>query len=299
MKKEVLLDLIRYKKSFLCVGLDSDPEKFPAHLQKEDDPVFAFNKAIIDATLPYAVAYKPNMAFYESRGADGWRSLERTMDYLQQLEPRPFIIADAKRGDIGNTSAMYARAFFQHLNADGVTLSPYMGEDTVSPFLNFPDKWAVILALTSNKSARDFQMLRPRQSRFGKLFCRRGASSRTLYECVLRRAMQWGSPENTMFVVGATQAERLEGIRKIVPEHFLLVPGVGSQGGSLEDVARYGLNKECGLLVNASRSILFASKGEDFAEAAAAEAKKMQTQMAGLLAQFSRLGEQRNEQGIA
>lgn len=290
MKKEALLELIRSKQSFLCVGLDSDPEKIPAHLQQGDDPVFAFNKAIIDATLPYAVAYKPNMAFYECSGAAGWKSLEKTMHYLYHLSPRPFVIADAKRGDIGNTSAMYARAFFQHLNADGVTLSPYMGEDTVAPFFTFPDKWAVILALTSNKSARDFQMLRPRQNRFGKFFCRRGPSSRTLYEWVLRRSMQWGNPENTMFVVGATQAEKLEGIRKIVPDHFLLVPGVGSQGGSLEDVARYGLNKECGLLVNASRSILFASRGEDFAEAAAAEAKKMQAQMAGLLAQFSSLG---------
>lgn len=286
MTKNELFELIKKKGSFLCVGLDSDIKKIPAHLLKLEDPVFEFNKRIIDATLPFAVAYKPNTAFYECRGVDGWKSLERTMEYLNQLTPKPFVIADAKRGDIGNTSAMYAQAFFDHMNADAVTLSPYMGEDTVAPFLKYDGKWAVILALTSNKSARDFQLLRPLQSSFDKMFRKSAKSSRSLYKIIIRRSMEWGSANNVMFVVGATKAEKLAGIRKIVPYHFLLVPGVGSQGGSLGDVARYGLNQQCGLLVNASRSIIFASQGEDFEEAAGAEAHKMQMEMHLLLQKY-------------
>lgn len=288
MTKNELFALIREKGSFLCVGLDSDIKKIPEHLLKEEDPVFEFNRRIIDATLPYTVAYKPNMAFYESRGTEGWKSLERTMEYLHQCNPKPFVIADAKRGDIGNTSAMYAQAFFEHLNADAVTLSPYMGEDTFTPFLEYEGKWAIILALTSNKSARDFQLMRPRQSTFDKLFRKNAKSSQPLFKKVIRRSMQWGSNNNIMFVVGATQAAKLAGIRKIVPYHFLLVPGIGKQGGSLSEVAKYGLNQQCGLLVNSSRGIIFASGGEDFAEAAGNEARKIQGEMQELLKKYLR-----------
>lgn len=283
MDRKELYGQIKDKGSFLCVGLDTDIQKIPDHLKNHDDPVFEFNRRIIDATLPYAVAYKPNMAFYECRGTDGWKSLERTIDYLNRLQPRPFIIADAKRGDIGNTSGMYASAFFERMNADAVTLAPYMGEDSVSPFLKFPGKWAIILALTSNPGSEDFQMLQPRSKQKEELFGSKKNEHRMLYEFIIQRSASWGNPDNTMFVVGATKAEKLAGIRKLIPDHFLLVPGVGSQGGSLSEVARYGMNDQCGLLVNASRSIIFASSGEDFADAAAHEAKSMADEMKSLL----------------
>ncbi|HRY99835.1 MAG TPA: orotidine-5'-phosphate decarboxylase, partial [Bacteroidales bacterium] len=224
MTREQLHSLIRSKGSFLCVGLDTDLRKIPPHLLKEEDAAFAFNRAIIDATLPYAVAYKPNLAFYESRGLEGWRSLERTLEYLQQLEPRPFIIADAKRGDIGNTSEMYARAFFERLGADAVTLAPYMGKDSVAPFLGFEGKWAIVLALTSNEGSADFQLLRPGRRDRRDIFGKREKEKRPLYEYVIRKTVSWGNPDNLMFVVGATRAESLEGIRQLIPDHFLLVP---------------------------------------------------------------------------
>lgn len=269
-----LTELIRRKKSFLCVGLDSDIEKIPAHLKGFEDPVFEFNRRIIDATLPFAVAYKPNLAFYESRGIAGMQSLLKTMEYLDQFRNECFTIADAKRGDIGNTSAQYARAFFDKaasgLNFDAVTVAPYMGEDSVSPFLGFSGKWVILLALTSNKGAGDFQFIS-------------GNDGEKLHEHVLRTSQQWGDKENMMYVVGATRAEMLTGVRKIVPDHFLLVPGVGAQGGSLQEVARYGLNGSCGLLVNASRSIIFASKELDFAEKAGAEAEAIQKEMEVIL----------------
>jgi orotidine-5'-phosphate decarboxylase len=274
MNREQLIHLIRQKQSFLCVGLDSDMEKIPAHLRNTADPIYEFNRQIIDATLPYAVAYKPNLAFYESRGIAGLNSLNKTMAYLESFRDQCFTIADAKRGDIGNTSAQYAKAFFckqdSGLDFDAVTVAPYMGEDSVKPFLSFEDKWVILLALTSNKGAADFQLLEDRQGE--KLFSK-----------VLTTAASWGNPGNMMFVVGATRAEMLAEVRKIVPDHFLLVPGVGAQGGSLQEVARYGLNKDCGLLVNASRSIIYASGSTDFTERAAAEAKVMQEEMAGLL----------------
>lgn len=274
MKRSQLIELIRQKKSFLCVGLDSDIQKLPKHLMVHDDPVFEFNKQIIDATLPYTVAYKPNFAFYESHGIYGLLSLKKTMDYLENFRNEVFTIADAKRGDIGNTSTQYATGFFRKESSgfdfDAVTIAPYMGNDSVQPFLTFEGKWAIILALTSNKGSDDFQMTEDK-------------SGKKLFEKVLENSSKWGSAENTMYVVGATKAEMLAGIRKIVPDHFLLVPGVGAQGGDLNEVARYGLSKECGLLVNASRSILFASSGEDFATVAAAEAKSMQSQMAEIM----------------
>lgn len=261
MTREQLIQLIRQRQSFLCVGLDTDPAKIPAGVS-----VIEFNKAIVDATRNYCVAYKPNTAFYECRGAQGWHDLEETIRYIGTSH---FIIADAKRGDIGNTSAQYAKAFFESLPCDAVTVAPYMGRDSVEPFMQHPGKWAVVLALTSNSGAADFEL----QS------CGDGA----LYEKVLRTVAQWGTAENNMFVVGATQAHMLAQVRQIVPHHFLLVPGVGAQGGSLSEVARYGLNKDCGLLVNASRSILYASADSDFAEAAAKEAKRMQAEMAAHL----------------
>jgi orotidine-5'-phosphate decarboxylase len=270
MTYEELFEQIREKRSFLCVGLDTDIHKIPAHLLLEDDPVFAFNRAVIDATLPYAVAFKPNVAFYEARGASGWESLKKTFRYLREKAPEIFLIADAKRGDIGNTSAKYAHAFFEELDADAVTLSPYMGRDTAEPFLAYENKWTVLLALTSNPSAADFQYFENK-------------AGQPLYEKVLETSKNWGTTGQIMYVVGATRAEALTKVRKIVPEHFLLVPGVGAQGGSLEMVARYGMNDRCGLLVNSSRSILYASQGKDFAEKAAAEAKKWQIQMEKLL----------------
>lgn len=276
MTRKELIALIQKKQSFLCVGLDSDIKKIPKHLLSEPDPVYTFNKAIIDATLPYAVAYKPNLAFYESRGSVGLKSLEKTMQYLENYRGEVFTIADAKRGDIGSTSEQYALSFFHKphscMEFDAVTVTPYMGSDSVKPFMKFPDKWVILLALTSNQGSFDFQHLVINET------------GRRLFEEVLHRSYQWGaSPDNMMFVVGATQANLLTHVRQIVPDHFLLVPGVGAQGGSLEEVARYGMNRECGLLVNSSRGIIFASQDKHFAEAAANEALKMQQQMAQLL----------------
>lgn len=267
MNSDQLYSQIVKKQSFLCVGLDSDIAKLPECVISAEDPQLEFNKAIIDATAQYTVCYKPNLAFYEERGEAGWRSFEATCRYIRERYPEIFIIADAKRGDIGNTSAMYARAFFDTNLVDAVTLSPYMGEDTVKPFLGYEDKWAVILALTSNPSAKDFELLKLE-------------SGKRVYEQVFETSSTWGNTDNTMYVVGATQASELSSIRKIVPDHFLLVPGVGAQGGSLQDVARYGMNSRCGLLVNSSRGIIFADKSENFATAAALEAKKMQAEMA-------------------
>lgn len=276
MNRSELFQLIRKKKSFLCVGLDSDLNKIPKHLLASADPVFDFNKQIIDATLPYAVAYKPNLAFYESHGIKGMLSLEKTMNYLENFRDEVFAIADAKRGDIGNTSTQYAISVFDKsasgFSFDAITVAPYMGEDSVKPFLAFPGKWAIVLALTSNKGSEDFQ-----------LFADSGQTR--LFERVLRRTAQWGNADNMMYVVGATKAEMFEDIRKIVPNHFLLVPGVGAQGGDLKAVAKHGLNDHCGLLVNASRSILFASSGNDFDQKAALEAKSMQEEMHQILIQ--------------
>lgn len=270
MNRTDLFNLICKKKSFLCVGLDSDLNKIPKHLLESEDPVFEFNKLIIDATLPFAVAYKPNLAFYESRGTKGMISLEKTMNYLDNFKDEVFTIADAKRGDIGNTSTQYAVSVFDKKASgfcfDAITVAPYMGEDSVKPFLAFPDKWAIILALTSNKGSDDFQLFTDE-------------NDTRLFERVLERTSKWGTTDNIMYVVGATKAEMLEGIRKIVPDHFLLVPGVGAQGGDLKAVTKYGLNNHCGLLVNASRSILFSSFDTDFAEKAALEAKTMQQEM--------------------
>ena len=273
MNYNQLFGQIRAKQSFLCVGLDTDVRKLPETVRGEEDPIFAFNRAIVDATAAYTVCYKPNLAFYEEHGAAGMESFERTCRYIREKYPEIFIIADAKRGDIGNTSAMYARAFFEQGLVDAVTLSPYMGRDTVAPFLEYEGKWSVILALTSNPSAADFELLTL-------------ADGRKVYEQVLRTASQWGSKENTMFVVGATQAMMLSGIRKLVPDHFLLVPGVGAQGGSLRDVAAHGMNSHCGLLVNSSRGIIYASKEADFAEVAGQKAAEMQAEMAELLEQY-------------
>ena len=270
MTYDQLFEQIKKKKSFLCVGLDSDIAKIPSHLLEEEDPVFAFNKAIVDATAEVAIAYKPNIAFYESRGVEGWQSLERTMKYIKTTYPEIFTIADAKRGDIGNTSQMYAKAFLETLDFDAITVAPYMGEDSVTPFLQYEGKWVVLLALTSNKGAFDFQF-----------FAENGEK---LYERVLKKSQEWGNDRNMMYVVGATKADMLEGIRKIVPEHFLLVPGVGAQGGSLEEVAKYGMNSHCGLLVNSSRGIIFADRTEDFARRAGEEARKLQADMERLLA---------------
>lgn len=274
MNRNDLFKLIQEKKSFLCVGLDSDLNKIPKHLLGFDDPVFEFNKQIIDATLSFAVAYKPNLAFYESRGIKGMVSLEKTMNYLENFSDEVFTIADAKRGDIGNTSTQYAVSVFDRqasgFSFDAITVAPYMGEDSVKPFLAFQGKWAIVLALTSNKGSDDFQL-------FSDM------NETRLFERVLQRTSKWGTPDNMMYVVGATKAEMFEGIRKIVPDHFLLVPGVGAQGGNLNAVAKYGLNDHCGLLVNASRSILFASDGTDFAEKAALESLIMQKEMEAIL----------------
>ena len=267
-----LFEQIKKKKSFLCVGLDSDIAKIPQHLLTAEDPVFEFNKAIIDATVEVAIAYKPNIAFYESRGLAGWKSLENTVKYIKTNYPDIFTIADAKRGDIGNTSQMYAKAFLETLDFDSITVDPYMGEDSVTPFLQYPGKWVILLALTSNKGAFDFQFFEN--------------SGEKLYEKVLKKSQEWGDKQNMMYVVGATKAEMLEGIRKIVPDHFLLVPGVGAQGGSLEEVAKYGMNSHCGLIVNSSRGIIFADKTEHFAERAAEEARKLQQDMMRLLAEY-------------
>jgi orotidine-5'-phosphate decarboxylase len=270
MNKSQLFEQIKKKKSFLCVGLDSDIQKIPPFLLDTSDPIFYFNQKIIDATAPYTVAYKPNLAFYESNGLEGWNSLEKTVHYLRQNYPDIFLIADAKRGDIGNTSAMYARTFFETYNFDAVTIAPYMGEDSVSPFLGYPDKWVILLALTSNKGAFDFQFMEDQQGE-------------KLFQKVLRKSQEWADAENMMYVVGATKAEELAGIREIVPDHFLLVPGVGAQGGSLSEVANFGMNDQCGLLVNSSRAILYTSVASDFAERAREAAIEVQTEMKNLL----------------
>lgn len=267
MNKQTLIENIRRKQSFLCVGLDTDIKKIPAHLLQEEDPIFSFNKAIIDATAPYCIAYKPNLAFYESMGVKGWIAFEKTVKYIQEHYPDQFIIADAKRGDIGNTSQMYAQTFFGEQNIDAVTVAPYMGEDSVTPFLNYEGKWVILLALTSNKGSQDFQLTAD-------------AQGERLFEKVLRTSQQWGNTENLMYVVGATQGKMFQDIRAIAPHHFLLVPGVGAQGGSLEEVCQYGMNKDCGLIVNSSRAIIYADKSEHFAEVAAIEAKKVQAEMA-------------------
>jgi orotidine-5'-phosphate decarboxylase len=261
---------IKKKESFLCVGLDSDIEKLPDFILSEPDPVYSFNKAIIDATIDYAVAYKPNLAFYEVNGEKGWLSLKKTVAYIRRNYPDIFLIADAKRGDIGNTSEMYAKTFFETFDFDAVTLSPYMGKDTVVPFLKFPNKWSVLLALTSNPSAGDFQYMED-------------CNGTRLFERVLVTSKEWGNVNNTMYVVGATRAEMLAEIRTVVPEHFLLVPGIGAQGGCLEDVAKYGMNSICGLLVNSSRAILYADKTERFADAASKEANRIQLDMKRIL----------------
>lgn len=267
MTKEQLFENILRKQSFLCVGLDTDIKKIPEHLLKEEDPIFAFNKAIIDATQDLCIAYKPNLAFYESLGVKGWMAFEKTVKYIKQHYPDQFIIADAKRGDIGNTSTMYARTFFEELDIDSVTVAPYMGEDSVSPFLAYPGKWVILLALTSNKGSHDFQLTAD-------------AEGERLFEKVLRKSQQWGSNEQMMYVVGATQGRAFEDIRRIVPDHFLLVPGVGAQGGSLEEVCKYGMNSQCGLIVNSSRGIIYVDKSEQFAAASRRAAQEVQAQMA-------------------
>lgn len=271
MNREQLFEVIKQKKSFLCIGLDTDINKIPSHLLSTDDPVFEFNKQIIDATFEVTAAYKPNLAFYESMGPKGWESLQKTVAHIRSKGENIFIIADAKRGDIGNTSEMYAKTFFETMDFDAVTLAPYMGLDTVSPFLNYEGKWSVILALTSNKSASDFQYIQDKET------------GEKLFETVLKKSSTWGTSNQIMYVVGATKAEALTGIRQIVPEHFLLVPGVGAQGGSLQEVAKYGLNGHCGLLVNSSRGIIYASKEKDFAEKAYEAAKEMQVEMDEIL----------------
>ena len=283
MNIEALIKNIKRKKSFLCIGLDSDIHKIPKHLLEQEDPVFEFNRQIIDATIEHAVAYKPNTAFYESRGSKGWESLEKTFNYLNQYKDQVFTIADAKRGDIGNTSAHHAVALFENLNADAATISPYMGEDSVTPFLAYKDKWVIILALTSNKSSNDFQQLRPKTTELIKFLGLRKRFGNTLYETVIKKSMKWGSYQNMMFVVGATKAEKLSTIRKIIPYHFLLIPGVGSQGGSLHQVAEHGLNSECGLLVNSSRGIIFSSDQKDFAEKARKAAHAIHHEMKVIL----------------
>ena len=267
MTRQELINQIFTKKSFLCVGLDTDTKKIPQHLLAEEDPIFAFNKQIIDATAPYCVSYKPNLAFYEAFGIKGMVAFEKTVKYLQEHYPNHFIIADAKRGDIGNTSAMYARTFFDEYDIDALTVAPYMGEDSVTPFLGHDGKWVVLLALTSNKGSHDFQLTRDE-------------NGVRLFEQVLKKSQQWGDANNMMYVVGATQGELFTDVRKIAPDHFLLVPGVGAQGGSLSEVCKYAMTKECGLLVNSSRGIIYASSGEDFATVAAQKAKELQEQMA-------------------
>ncbi len=270
MNRSQLIENIRRKGSFLCVGLDTDIKKIPEHLLGEKDPIFAFNKAIIDATAQYCVAYKPNTAFYESLGVDGWQSLGRTVEYIRENYSDQLIIADAKRGDIGNTSSLYARAFFENLNVDALTVAPYMGFDSVKPFMEYEGKWVILLALTSNPGSRDFQFLTD-------------MTGTRLFEHVLETARQWGNEDKLMFVVGATQGAMFADIRRVAPNNFLLVPGVGAQGGSLEEVAKWGMTLECGLIVNSSRGIIYASHGEDFAEAAAAEARKLRDHMTILL----------------
>ena len=273
MNRQELIEQIKTKKSFLCVGLDTDLKKIPPHLLNDDDPIFTFNKGIIDATAPYCVAYKPNLAFYEAFGVKGMIAFEKTVNYLNKYYPDHFVIADAKRGDIGNTSKMYARTFFEEYDVDALTVAPYMGEDSVTPFLGYDGKWVILLALTSNKGSHDFQLTAD-------------TDGERLFEKVIRTSQQWGDINNMMYVVGATQGKMFEDIRKVAPESFLLVPGVGAQGGSLEEVCRYGMTTDCGLLVNSSRGIIYASAGEDYAEVAGEKAKELQEQMASELAKI-------------
>ena len=273
MNRIELIEQIKTNKSFLCVGLDTDLKKIPQHLLNDNDAIYTFNKNIIDATAPYCVAYKPNLAFYEAFGVKGMIAFEKTINYLNKYYPNHFIIADAKRGDIGNTSKMYARTFFEEYDVDALTVAPYMGEDSVTPFLGYDGKWVILLALTSNKGSNDFQLTTDTEGE-------------RLFEKVIRKSQQWGNIDNMMYVVGATQGKMFEDIRKVAPESFLLVPGVGAQGGSLEEVCRYGMTKDCGLLVNSSRGIIYASDGEDYAEVAAQKAKELQEQMASELAKI-------------
>lgn len=270
MNKARLFEQIKKKNSYLCVGLDTDISKIPAHLQNSADPVFEFNKQIIDATHAYCIAYKPNIAFYEARGAKGWESLAKTLEYIPN---DCFTIADAKRGDIGNTSSLYAQAFFEQMNFDSITVAPYMGEDSVKPFLEFKDKWVILLAHTSNSGSSDFQLI---ESKSGK----------KLYEEVILKSQQWGTPEQLMYVVGATRADKIADIRKLAPEHFFLVPGIGAQGGDLAETSKHGLNKECGLIVNSTRAIIYASADKDFATAAGNAAKKVREEMSSLLDKY-------------
>ncbi len=267
MERKQLIEQIFTKKSFLCVGLDTDLNKVPKFLLNEEDPIFSFNKAIIDATAPYSIAYKPNLAFYECYGLKGMEAFEKTITYLKENYPHHFIIADAKRGDIGNTSKMYAQTFFREYNVDALTIAPYMGEDSVKPFLEYEGKWVILLALTSNKGSHDFQLFEDKEGM-------------RLFEQVLTKSQKWGTTENLMFVVGATQGSLFADIRKLAPNSFLLVPGVGAQGGSLQEVCKYGMNKDCGLLVNSSRGIIYASVDENFAEIAGEKAKELQQEMA-------------------
>lgn len=270
MNRAELLENIRKKGSFLCVGLDTDIKKIPEHLRDVEDPIFTFNKAIIDATAPYCVAYKPNTAFYESLGVEGWQALDRTVKYIRENYPDQLIIADAKRGDIGNTSSLYARAFFENMGVDAITVAPYMGFDSVKPFMDYEGRWVILLALTSNLGSRDFQFLTD-------------MTGTRLFEHVLETARKWGNEDQLMFVVGATQGAMFSEVRRVAPDNFLLVPGVGAQGGSLDEVAKWGMTRECGLIVNSSRGIIYASTGEDFAEVAAAEARKLRDHMTMLL----------------
>ncbi|HKR03157.1 MAG TPA: orotidine-5'-phosphate decarboxylase, partial [Bacteroidia bacterium] len=271
MTRAELFNQIKKKKSYLCVGLDADLEKIPKHLLKTDDPVFEFNKQIIDATKDFCLAYKPNIAFYECLGVKGWQSLEKTLNYIPE---DIFTIADAKRGDIGNTSKMYAKTFFEKYDFDAITVTPYMGSDSVKPFLEYKNKWAIVLALTSNEGAQDFQ-----KSEVIPIVIGKEPEVRQLFEKVLHTSQNWGTNENMMYVIGATQSEMFKQVRKIVPDHFLLVPGVGAQGGDLKEVSKHGMNKECGLLVNVSRNIIYAGNGENFAEKAKEEAIKIQSEM--------------------
>jgi orotidine-5'-phosphate decarboxylase len=270
MTLTTIAEQIRQKKSFLCIGLDSDTSKLPPHLAGKKNGIFEFNRQIIDATQEYALAFKPNIAFYECLGAEGWNQLEMTVQYIRDRYPDLFLIADAKRGDIGNTSKKYAETFFRYFDFDAVTVAPYMGSDSVVPFLQYPGKWVILLALTSNPGAEDFQFLP-------------ASNHERLFESVIAKSLTWGSAENMMYVVGATKASLLVKIREIIPDHFLLIPGIGAQGGDLDEVARYGLNKNCGLIVNSSRAIIFADSTERFAETASAKAKEVQVQMEGLL----------------
>ena len=273
MTKQELFEQIKKKQSFLCVGLDTDLNKIPEHLLDTVDPIYEFNKSIIDATAKYCVAYKPNLAFYEAAGLDGWLAFEKTVAYIKQRYPEMFLIADAKRGDIGNTSEMYARSFFDNLKMDAVTVAPYMGEDSVRPFLVQKEKWVILLALTSNKGSNDFQLIED-------------ANGEAIFEKVLKISQQWASDEEMMYVVGATQDKLFSRVRKIAPHHFLLVPGIGAQGGSLEAVCKVGMNKSCGLLVNSSRAIIYADNTEDFAATAGKEAHKVQLEMAEMLNKY-------------